>query len=345
MKVRCFPLGKNIRKYTVSELKIGAGAALLSVAVEALILAPKKQIPLPKGKKLTVQGLLPAFQKPIAGAARHFLNETVPHMMTLGDKLLQKIKIYQLLKEYFLDAVYLKADRYSLNDLFTRFFEKASFLDRNKFTAAFRDWAYSVLNSEEDRETFVNNLTDNIIAGLRALVSGPVASVLVSSHLLKVIEETVSNVVEKFMSTEFGNEMVNRLFDAIEHLEDMTLPYFLDTKMNLPRPVMEEKIDGLYNRYIGEGQVENYRSKNYGDQIYNMLASVDYDQIWKELLHHHLKELGQVSLGAAGTAIYLSGEMDKVSRRTKRLKERHQKLKSGIRSAKDKLPHRQKKEK
>lgn len=328
---------KGLQKYSVSELKLGAKTVAFSLLLEAVILAPGKTISLPKGKQVTVRGLLPLLQPQIATAGRFLLNEALPSAMTFGDKVLQKTKVYSFAKGKVLDLVYIKADRYSLNDLLTKFFEKATFLDRNQFTSAFRDWAYSVLNSEEDRETFVNNLTDNIISGLRALVSGPVASVLVSSHLLKVIEETVENVVEKFMSTEFGNEMVNRLFDAIEHLEDMTLPYFLDTKMNLPRPIAEQKTDDLYDRYIGKGRVESYLEKGYGDQLYHFLRSVDYESIWQEIRRKHLKELIQISFGAAGTAIYVSGEMGRASKRVDKIKEHKRKLSAKKAAAKEKL--------
>ncbi len=303
---------KRLGKYSASELKVGSKYMLGSLLVEAALLAPARTLTIPKlEKEVTVKGILPLTQNRLADVARTFLNDGVPFLMDTGDRLIQKIGIYELIKDKILDFIYVEADKYSMSDLINYIFEKATFLDRHHFTASIRDWVYSVINTEDDRETFIANMTDNIIAGLRSLVSGPITSVLVSARLLEVIEETISNVVSKFMTTDIGNEMVNRLFDAIEHLEEMTLPYFLDTKANLPRLTMNDKMDALYDAFVGKDLVEKYKQKNLGDQVYNTLISTEYESIWKEIKKHHLKDLVELATYIAGVGIYLNNKAEK----------------------------------
>lgn len=308
-------------KYTGTDVKNGAVALLGSLALEGLLLAPKRSFTVPGIKKeVSVSGLVPLSQTFLAEVARKAANDWAPVLMRQGENLLRKVKLYDALKTKLLDFLYVRFADISMSDLLTYFFNRATFINRSNIASGIRDWIYSVMNSDEDRETFVANLTDNILAGLQALSTGTVGAVLVSVNMLRVVEETIQNIVEKFFSSDIGIEVANRLFDAIEHMEEMTLPFFLDHNLNLPRETMSDKLDAAFDAFLGKDRVQRYVDKNYGDQLYNTFVSMDYDKVWKELKQHHTKELGAIALGSAGTAMYWSRKAGKTARRVRKVK-------------------------
>lgn len=298
------------KKLTVDEVKLGATLFGGSLALEALLLAPKKEVTLGE-KTISVQGLFALSQPYVASIAKEALNQVVPNVMLKADETVERFQWKEKLKNLVLDLLFVKLEDYSVRNVISFLFDHSSLLDKDDTVSNVKDYLSDLLEMENNPEVFVSKLTERIITGLKTLTSGTILSVLVSSRTEEVLESIVSLVIGKLFSTSLGQQLLTHMFDAVEHLENQSITGLLADTVGITEETVSDFIDQLYSKLMGEEMRERYLAKGYGDKLYSDLTSKDYDTIWAEIKENHLNELISVAMSAASAGIYLYGKYKK----------------------------------
>lgn len=286
------------------DMKTGGKFLAGSILLEALLLAPKKDVKV-GGKTITLQGLFPLSQKYVATFAEGALNEALPKAAEIGASLLLKTKIEPFVRDKILWLLYDFLDKYSLNSLVSLIFDKTSFLEGNKFSSALRTYLEDIIKNKDGRDNLVQNLTNGILNAIQVLADGTIFSVLINDRVASVIKETASAILEHLVNSDAGNSVAEKLLEAVEHLESLTVASFLTNNLGIPRESMGQMIDTFYDKYLGKTMVQSLRDQHLGSQAYFNLSNLDYNAFFNELWENHLDELLRVAIGGASAGMYL----------------------------------------
>lgn len=311
-------MAKN--RLSLDELKAGGKYFVGSLLAEVLIFAPKKELSL-GGRTLAVMGLFPMTQKYLASGAQKVLDDAVPGAADRLTGLLGKTGLEPFVKEKILWLLYDFLGQYSLNNLVTRVFDKQSVLDKNKFSAALRDYLNGVLENKDDRAEFIDNLTKGIMNSIDTIADGTILSYVLNDSIVAMVTETVTTIVDHILTSDLGDLLVDKLLETVSQFEGLTVPSLLETRMGLGKEQMEELIDRTYDRYLGKGVAQNMRDKNLGAHAYFNLANLDYDKFFDDLIHNHVDDLIRVAVLAASAAIFMMDKTDSVSERAAKARE------------------------
>jgi len=308
------------RNLTFDELKTGAKFFVGSLLAEAVIFAPKREVKI-GGAKLTLQGLFPLTQNLLAGGSQKVLDTVVPGAADKLTDLLLKTQLEPFVRDKILWFLYDYLEQFTLSKVMGKLFDRSSLLERNKFSTALRDYLSGVLSNQDDRKDFVDSLTKGIMDSMGVMTDGTILSLVLNDKLLDVVKDTVEAVVDHFMSSQTGDQIVEQLLKNVQNMDQYTVPYFLEEKMGIPRAKMAAMIDALYDRYLGKTMAQNVRSKNLGSQVAFNLSNLNYERFYDELIHNHLDDLLRVAVLAASAGIFMMNKTDSVSTRLKKAKE------------------------
>jgi len=307
------------RKLSAKDIQAGTKFFIGSLLAEALIFAPRKTIKVGE-KELTIQGLFPMMQGQIASGAEKVLNTFMPDAVDKGVDALLSTKLEPLLRDKTTWFLYDYLEQFSLNSVLQKLFEQSSLLEKNKFSNALRSYLTGVLQNRDNRDDFVDSLSKGVVNALGILADGSILSILMNDNITDAIKDTVSAVVDQAVSSKGGESVVQQLLGVVSQMEEITVGSFLTDHVGISRDQMGQKIDDLYDQYLGKTMVENLRKKNLGGQVYADLINMEYDTFFKNLINNHLYDLIRVAIGAASIGLFLKDKDDDFSTRVQKAK-------------------------
>lgn len=299
------------QKVGMKDLRYSGKYILASVLVEGLLLAPKMTITV-GGKDLQIGGVLPMLQNEIAAGVRDGVNRVAPKF---ARKVETKAREKQI-KETVIDKaewlVYERLANVTLNSLATGILSHTNLAGTANLDGLFRDRLQTVIANKDDRDMLIASLTDFIFNTANTIFAGTSVSAFLNGGLGDNVKATVAELVDRGLQTEFGANLVNRLLDAVEQFETMTLAGFLERYYQLPRPAFRQYLADLYEKYLGTRMVAELSNLQLGEELYQKISSMDYDAVLQDMLKHHWRELIQVTLTAASVGLFFLNQSRKL---------------------------------
>ena len=322
-------------KMTPANLKAGGKYIAASVIVEGLLLAPKVNINVGE-KEITIGGIIPMLQKEIATVVRDTVNTVVPKAAVSTDRVLRNMDLKDKSIDRILWFVYDYMEKYSLSAVVTTVLEKTRLADASNVTTMLRDNLNSVMENKDDRDKLIKGLTEALMNALGVIAEGTVLSAFFSERVVESTTELMTAVIDKAMQTEYGANVVERLLDAVDHFETMTLASFLQDHLGYDRYGFEQALSDFYERNVGSEMVAKYLNLGLGDELYAKIAGMNYDAVFQDITENHWKDLVRVTLSAASAGLYmmnLSKKMDDRSEKRQNRKTKKQAKKSAKEAA------------
>lgn len=283
-------------------LKDGGKFVLASVIVEALLLAPKTTVKV-GGKEYLVGGVFPMLQKEIATGVRDTLNRFLPKAAGSAESFLRGFDLKEKILDKAVWFIYDYMEPYTLESILSMVLTRAG-LENTQVTGILRGYLTQVLANKDDREKLVNGLTDLALSavGIMFRESNLSAFVNAGGNNLRF---TISDLLDRALQSEAGEQLIDRLLEAVEQFETMNLAGFLEHRLGMTRADVEQWIDDFYERYVGTEMVANYSNMALGDSLYLKIAGMDYDKVFADITQNHLQDLVRVTVTAAGIGAYV----------------------------------------
>lgn len=300
-----------------TDLKQGGKYVLGSLLVEALLLAPKTNVKLGE-KEYAVGGVFPMLQREIAEGVRTAFNTVVPKAAVNVEAFLRRLDLKEKIIEKSIWFVYDYMEQFSLNTIVTGALERSNLVDVSKINGLLTDYINGILANKYDRDRLIASITDMLVSAVSVIVEGTPLSVLFSDYLADSLKATASEYLEKFLHTENGEILVERVLSAAEQFENLTLASFLERNMNLGRREAEQFLSNLYEQLVGSDMVATYSNLALGDALYARIAGMDYEAVFKDLTENRWRELLQVTLTAAGAGLSIMNVSKNMDRRAEK---------------------------
>ncbi len=305
------------KKLRLKDVRYSGKYIFASVLVEALLLAPKTTITV-QGKQIQIGGIIPMLQKEIATAIRDGYNRVAPKVAYTVENKFRETPIKEFVTEKSVWFIYDYMANVTLNSLVTGILEKAGLADQVNLEGLFRDRLEGVIANKDDREKLINSLADFLISSANTIFSDTSVSTLLTGGLADNVKATIMEVIEKGLETEFGGMIVSRVLDAVEQFETLTLAGFLERYFDLPRPAFEKFLSDTYEKYLGTQMVATVINSGIGEDMYDKIAGMDYDSVFKDIVQNHWRELVQVTVSAAGVGMYFLNQSRKLDAKQER---------------------------
>lgn len=283
-------------------LKDGGKFVLTSVIVEALLLAPKTTVKL-GDKEYLVGGVFPMLQKEIATGVRDTLNRFLPKAAGDAESFLRGFDLKEKLLDKAVWFIYDYMEPYTLETIVSAVLTRAG-LENTQVTGLLRGYLTQVLSNKDDREKLVDGLTDLALSAVGIVLRESNLSAFVNAGGNN-LRFTISDVLDRALQSEAGEQLIDRLLEAVEQFETMNLAGFLEFRLGMTRADVEQWIDDFYERYVGTEMVGRYSNLGLGDSLYWKIAGMDYDKVFQDITQNHLRELVQVTMTAAGIGAYV----------------------------------------
>lgn len=317
-------MARRPKKVGLKDIRYSGKYILASVIVEGLLLAPKTRVPW-NGKEIEIGGIIPMLQKEIASFTRDGVNTVAPKAANKVESLVRQTNLKELLMDRILWFIYDYMEQFTLNSVATSIMDKAGLQMNTKMTGLFRDYLQDVLDSKDDREKLIAGITDFLLNSANTLFAGTSVSLFLTGGLSDNIKRTVSDYVEKGLQTETGAVVIDRILNAVESFETLTLAGFIERNLEMPRPVFEKYLSDLYEKYVGTQMVEKYSDRSLGEELYEKIAGMDYDKVFKDITTNHWRDLIQVTLSAASVGLFFLNASNRAEAKTERKQEKKQK--------------------
>lgn len=305
------------KKVGLKDIRYSGKYILASVIVEGLLLAPKTTVTW-NGKDIQIGGIIPMLQKEIAAMARDGANTVAPKAATTVEGLVRQTNLKDFAMEKILWFVYDYMEQFTLNSVVTTVLDKANLSANTKMTGLFRDYLQEVLDSKDDREKLIAGITDFLINSAGTVLDDTSVSAFLNGGMRDNVKATVADYVDKWLQTENGAILVDRILNAVEQFETLTLAGFLERNYDLPRPAFEKYLSDLYEEYLGTNMVARYSNLGVGEDLYAKIADMDYDAVFKDIIQNHWRDLLQVTLTAASVGVWFLNVSNKMEAKSEK---------------------------
>ncbi|MBR5976321.1 MAG: hypothetical protein IK046_00750 [Clostridia bacterium] len=286
------------KKYTSDVLAMGAAALVGSFGLQRLLLQPKTEVEI-SGVKIPVQGIMPYSQKYVADIGRKVFNDVIPVSMSVAVTVCEKLHVREQFKKGFLWFVYEFMARYSFNSVSGFFMRKLKRGNRDEYKNLLRNYVQKLISEKTDREAVIKSATEEIMKILAVITEGTVASLIFNEKVAEAASATISAAVNRFLADDAANRLTEYILRAIEQLEDMTLPGFLEGVLGIGRVEMANLIDTTYDAVLSHDTVKLVRDMHAGDIVADLVNNVDYSKSYDYVSGTSLLKVGAVSAFAA----------------------------------------------
>ncbi len=314
------------RKYTPDVLLVGVAAFLGSSAIQEVLLIPKTEIKINDNLKIPVQGLLPLSQKYVANISQKVLNNVIPVAFTTTTKLLDTINAKDHVRDTVVWFLYDFLGKYSLNSVITFVTHKLGIADEDKYKDVIRDVIENYINEKCDRDALIESATKEVVRILRIITEGTLASMIFSERFAEAASGTIAAAIDRFLDNEAAARLTEYLLTFVNQIEDVTVPSILEKALGLDKLEMANLFDKSYDSVIGEKATFAVNNIRLGDFVYDLIASVDYGEVYSYMKNNMGNDLMKISIGGAMTAMSFYASSKKLARKIYKRKDRLDKM-------------------
>lgn len=315
------------KKYTPDVLAIGAASFAVAFATEKIMLTPRTEVKVTDNVKIPVMGLIPFSQKYVAGITREALNKMLPLSAQGLSGTLKFLKARDRVKEAAIWFVYDFLARYSLNTLLSGVLKRFNIFDKDSYKNVLKDFVQRIISQKSDRDEIIRGITVEIVSLLRLLSDGTVLSMFFNDKFVEVASVTIENAIDRFLSNDAAEKIADFFMNFVGQLEDITVPNIFINILGIDRAKMAQMIDSVYDTFFGDSMVRMFRDLKLGDVVYDLLANVDYDEVYGYISTYMQADLVRVCVTSAVSSMYFFSGAKSVVFRAKKRAERKQERK------------------
>ena len=320
------------KKYTPDVLMVGALAFAGSTVTQQALIMPKTELQITENFKIPVQGILPFSQKYIANISQKALNEMLPLYMSTVTGVCEKLHIQEEFKKGVIWFVYDFMSKYSLNTLTSFLLKRFNFVDKEKYKDVLREFIQKLITEKSDRDALIQSATTEVVHILRVLTEGTLASMIFNDRFAEAASGTIAAAIDRFLDNEAASRLTDYLFKMISNLEDVTLSNFLENMLGLGPADLANFLDNAYDTVLGPAMVDTVRAMRFGDIAYDLITSVDYDEIYQYMQNSMNEDLWKLNLSGAMTAMSFYAGAKSLARKVHKRREKRETFRKGLRT-------------
>ena len=295
---------------TPEQFRTGAALLAIGLGVQTLIFAPKKDLEV-GDRTVSVSGILPKVQGNVAEAAKFSFNEILPKMAARADRLVDKTKLREKVRDKIVEVLYDDLDQYSLNDLIRR----TGVLSKNDVINAATTAVHGLAKNHNNQENLASGIADNFMNSFKTMTDGTAASLLFSEKNLETVKTSVTDVLHTLFGDRFQDSRVGEVLDRVYKLEHLTVGNFLTDQVGIPKEEMGDVLDGLYSKYLGDDRIRKFTEDRVGDRLFTEISEMAYEDFYENFVLAHVKDFLNLAVRFAGLGLTAKSALTKVSDR------------------------------
>lgn len=296
-------MSKKKDKYTPDVLLVGVVGLFGSAAFQRVLIQPKTEIKINDNIKIPVMGILPFSQQYLANITKKALNDVLPVTMNLAVNTLEKLHVREEFKKGILWFVYDFMDKYSFNTVISAVLRKFNIVDKEKYKDVLREIIQKLITEKTDRDALIQSATSEIVRIMRLVSEGTVASMIFNDRFAEAASRTIATAIDRFLDNDAAGRLTDYLLKFISQLEDITLPNLMTNVFGVDRVALSNLIDTAYDAVLGERTIEMVRDMRAGDLAYQLITSIDYDELYKYMSSSMNNDLMRLNVSGAMTAM------------------------------------------
>lgn len=308
-------MSKKKDKYTPDVLLVGVVGLFGSAAFQRVLIQPKTEIKINDNIKIPVMGILPFSQQYLANITKKALNDVLPVTMTLAVNTLEKLHVREEFKKGVLWFVYDFMDKYSFNTVISAVLRKFNIVDKEKYKDVLREIIQKLITEKTDRDALIQSATSEIVRIMRLVSEGTVASMIFNDRFAEAASRTIATAIDRFLDNDAAGRLTDYLLKFISQLEDITLPNLMTNVFGVDRVALSNLIDTAYDAVLGERTIEMVRDMRAGDLVYQLITSIDYDELYKYMSSSMNNDLMRLNVSGAMTAMSFYAGAKKLAKR------------------------------
>ncbi len=296
-------MSKKKDKYTPDVLAVGVVALAGSAVFQRALLQPKTEIKITDNVKIPVMGILPFSQQYLASVSRIALNEVLPITMNVAVNALEKLHVREEFKKGVLWFVYDFMGKYSFNTVVSTSLRHFNIVDKEKYKDVLRELIQKIITEKTDRDALIKTATGEIVRIMRLITEGTIASMIFNDRFAEAASTTIAAAIDRFLDNEAAGRLTDYLLKFIGQLEDITLPNLMNNVFGIGREELSNFIDTAYDAILGERTVAMVREMHAGDIAYELITSIDYDDVYNYMTNSMNSDLLKLNVSGAMTAM------------------------------------------
>lgn len=308
-------MSKKKDKYTPDVLLVGVVGLFGSAAFQRVLIQPKTEIKINDNIKIPVMGILPFSQQYLANITKKALNDVLPVTMNLAVNTLEKLHVREEFKKGILWFVYDFMDKYSFNTVISAVLRKFNIVDKEKYKDVLREIIQKLITEKTDRDALIQSATSEIVRIMRLVSEGTVASMIFNDRFAEAASRTIATAIDRFLDNDAAGRLTDYLLKFISQLEDITLPNLMTNVFGVDRVALSNLIDTAYDAVLGERTIEMVRDMRAGDLAYQLITSIDYDELYKYMSSSMNNDLMRLNVSGAMTAMSFYAGAKKLAKR------------------------------
>lgn len=296
-------MSKKKDKYTPDVLAVGVVALAGSAVFQRALLQPKTEIKINDNIKIPVMGILPFSQQYLASVSRIALNEVLPITMNVAVNTLEKLHVREEFKKGVLWFVYDFMGKYSFNTVVSTSLRRFNIVDKEKYKDVLRELIQKIITEKTDRDALIKTATGEIVRIMRLITEGTIASMIFNDRFAEAASTTIAAAIDRFLDNEAAGRLTDYLLKFIGQLEDITLPNLMNNVFGIGREELSNFIDTAYDAVLGERTVAMVRDMHAGDIAYELITSINYDDVYSYMTNSMNSDLLKLNVSGAMTAM------------------------------------------